>query len=81
MATSINIPKLGAAMTEGTLVSWAAPDGAHVDKGQVIYVLETEKVENEIVAPVSGTLHHVGEEGGLYPVGTRIAEIVDNGRA
>jgi hypothetical protein len=30
---------------------------------------------------VAGTLRHVGEEGALYPVGTLIAEIVDDGGA
>jgi pyruvate/2-oxoglutarate dehydrogenase complex dihydrolipoamide acyltransferase (E2) component len=77
MPTPINIPKLGAAMTEGTLSSWMAPDGTHVTKGQVIYVLETEKVENEIEAPATGTLHHIGSEGELYPIGTTIAEITE----
>jgi pyruvate/2-oxoglutarate dehydrogenase complex dihydrolipoamide acyltransferase (E2) component len=71
----INIPKLGVAMTEGTLVEWAVPDGSAVEAGQVIYTLETDKVENEMEAPVAGILRHHGEEGETYPVGTLIAEI------
>ena len=76
MSTPICIPKLGVAMTEGTLVEWRAADGATVDVGDVIYLLETDKVESEIEAPVSGCLRHLGEEGGTYPVGQQVAEIV-----
>jgi pyruvate/2-oxoglutarate dehydrogenase complex dihydrolipoamide acyltransferase (E2) component len=75
MPTAINIPKLGVAMTEGTLVEWAVDDGEAVEAGQVIYTLETDKVENEIEAPVAGVLKHVGVEGETYQVGTLIAEI------
>lgn len=69
------MPKLGVAMMEGTLVEWAVPDGAAVEPGQVIYTLETDKVENEIEAPVAGVLRHHGEEGETYAVGTLIGEI------
>lgn len=75
MTTPINIPKLGVAMTEGTLVSWAVADGAHVAAGETLYTLETDKVENDIDAPVAGTVRHIGEEGETYPVGTQIGVI------
>lgn len=71
----IRIPKLGMEMTEGTLSSWLADDGATVSQDQPVYLLETDKVENEIAAPVSGILHHVGTEGETYPVGEVIATI------
>jgi pyruvate/2-oxoglutarate dehydrogenase complex dihydrolipoamide acyltransferase (E2) component len=74
-ATPISIPKLGVAMTEGVLVKWLVPDGQPVAPGDVIYVLETEKVESEIEAPAGGTLRHIAEEGGTYPVGTQVGEI------
>ena len=75
MSTPISIPKLGVAMTEGTLQQWLVADGQPVAPGDVIYVLETDKVENEIEAPVGGTLRHIAEEGGTYPVGTQVGEI------
>lgn len=75
MATSIGIPKLGVAMTEGTVVEWLAADGDAVAAGQVLYRLETDKVENDIEAPVAGTLRIVIPEGGPYPVGTVVGEI------
>jgi pyruvate/2-oxoglutarate dehydrogenase complex dihydrolipoamide acyltransferase (E2) component len=62
-------------MTEGTLSSWLADDGAAVSQDQPVYLLETDKVENEITAPIDGTLRHIGAEGETYPVGEVIATI------
>ena len=75
MPTPVNIPKLGISMTEGTLNSWMVADGDSVDKGQVLYVLETDKVETEIEAPAGGVVRLVGEEGEVYPVGALVAQI------
>lgn len=75
MPTPINIPKLGVSMTEGTLVDWVVPDGMAVTAGDHIYTLETDKVENEIEAPTSGTLRHIGEAGETYDVGVQIGVI------
>ncbi len=75
MSTPISIPKLGFSMTEGTLVEWLVADGESVTEGQVIYRLETDKVENDIEAPVGGVIHISGIEGELYEVGTPIGEI------
>lgn len=75
MATPLNIPKLGVSMTEGTLVEWLVDDGATVNAGDVIYRLETDKVENDVEAPVAGVVHITGEEGEIYEVGVQIGEI------
>ena len=50
MSVPINIPKLGVSMTEGTLVEWLVSDGDQVSEGQPLYVIETDKVENEVEA-------------------------------
>lgn len=73
--TEIRIPQPGEAVMEGTLIEWLAADGAHVEVGQPIYSLETDKVEMEIEAPCAGVLRHIGEEGEVYPVGELIATI------
>ena len=54
MTIEIRIPKLGMEMTEATLAEWLVDDGARVEQDQPIYLLETDKVETEIPAPVSG---------------------------
>jgi pyruvate dehydrogenase E2 component (dihydrolipoamide acetyltransferase)/2-oxoglutarate dehydrogenase E2 component (dihydrolipoamide succinyltransferase) len=75
MALPINIPKLGVSMVEGTLIEWLVADGESVSPGQVLYRLETDKVESDIEAPVAGVVHRIGEEGETYPVGTQIGTI------
>jgi pyruvate/2-oxoglutarate dehydrogenase complex dihydrolipoamide acyltransferase (E2) component len=74
--TEIRIPKPGDAVMEGTLVEWIAADGALVEAGDVIYRLETDKVEMDIEAPCGGVIRHIGEEGEVYPVGELIATIL-----
>ena len=73
--TELRIPKPGDAIVEGTVARWLAPDGALLREGQPVYLLETEKAELEIEAPVAGRLRHVAVEGQSYPVGTLVATI------
>jgi pyruvate/2-oxoglutarate dehydrogenase complex dihydrolipoamide acyltransferase (E2) component len=75
MSTPISIPKLGVSMTEGTLVEWLVADGDSVQVGDILYRVETDKVENEIEAPVAGVVRIIGEEGETYDVGTQIGSI------
>jgi pyruvate/2-oxoglutarate dehydrogenase complex dihydrolipoamide acyltransferase (E2) component len=75
MSVPINIPKLGVSMSEGTLIEWLVPDGSTVSEGQEIYRLETDKVENDVESPASGTLRITGIEGEIYAVGDSIGEI------
>ena len=76
VAVEIRIPKLGMEMTEGTLSEWLVDDGATVAQDEPMYVLETDKVENEVGAPVAGVLRRIGSAGGTYAVGEVIGEIV-----
>jgi pyruvate/2-oxoglutarate dehydrogenase complex dihydrolipoamide acyltransferase (E2) component len=76
MSTALQIPRLEMAMTEGGLAEWLVADGAAVNEGDPIYVLETEKASQEITAPASGTLKQTVAAGAIYPVGTEIGEIV-----
>lgn len=75
----IRVPKLGMEMTEATLARWLVDEGAEVVRDQPLYLLETDKVESEIGAPISGMLHRIGEEGTTYPVGETIAELREPG--
>jgi pyruvate/2-oxoglutarate dehydrogenase complex dihydrolipoamide acyltransferase (E2) component len=71
----IRIPKLGVAMTEGAIAQWLVEDGAVVAAGEPLYVLETDKVENEIESPATGVVRIVATPGEVYDVGTLIATI------
>jgi 2-oxoglutarate dehydrogenase E2 component (dihydrolipoamide succinyltransferase) len=75
MMVEVRIPQAGSEMEEGELADWLVPSGSQVEEGQSIYVLATDKVEMEVEAPATGILHHVGEAGRTYVVGTVIAHI------
>ena len=75
MGSSINIPKLGWTMEEGTVTEWLADDGATVSEGDPLYLLESDKVENEVAAPATGVLRQLAAAGETYPVGTQIGTI------
>lgn len=76
MSTILTLPKLEMSMSEGTLAEWKVQDGATVNAGDVIYVLETNKTARDIEAPASGKLLHKAPAGETYDVGTEIGEIV-----
>jgi len=57
------------------VAQWLVDDGGLVARDDPIYLLETDKVESEIAAPVTGVLHRIGEEGHTYPVGELIAQL------
>ena len=75
MASRLKIPKLGMSMNEATIVQWLVADGDAVQVGQPLYLLETDKTENEVPSPVAGVITLIGMVDETYEVGTVIAEI------
>lgn len=75
MPSEIRIPKLGMSATEVTLVEWMFGDGETVERGDVIYTVETDKTTTEIEAQASGIIHPSGAEGETYKVGDLIGTI------
>src|SRR2546421_6665340 len=78
MTTEFAMPKLGLTMEEGKVVEWLFPEGATVDAGAAVLVVETDKVETEVEAPASGRIHRIAEVGGTYRCGERIALLLDD---
>lgn len=75
MASEIRIPKLGMSATEMTLVEWMFGEGEEVEKGEIIYTVETDKSTTEIEAQASGVIKPSGAEGSVYKVGDLIGTI------
>ncbi|MEM6581686.1 MAG: lipoyl domain-containing protein [Pseudomonadota bacterium] len=73
--THVVVPKLGMAMSEGTLTEWLVKDGENVEEGQVLFLLENDKAVQEIESPASGTIRIIAEEGETYDVDAILAEI------
>ena len=63
------------AVAEAELVGFLVEAGEHVEEGTPIYVIATEKVEQEIEAGASGTVQWTGEVGTVYDIGVEIGTI------
>jgi pyruvate dehydrogenase E2 component (dihydrolipoamide acetyltransferase) len=63
MANEIYLTRVGMTMTEGVVAQWYIADGEKVAKGELLYRLETEKVELEVDADDSGVVKHLVEAG------------------
>lgn len=74
MAETINMPKLGFDMAEGTLVRWLKKVGEDVHKGEVLAEIETDKATVEVESPASGVIRRLlVDEGAVVPVNSPIA--------
>ncbi|MCB1684215.1 MAG: 2-oxo acid dehydrogenase subunit E2, partial [Pseudomonadales bacterium] len=63
MPAEIFLVKVGMSMTEGVVEEWYVPDGGSVRKGELLYRLETEKVNLDVDAEYSGIVKHLVAEG------------------
>jgi len=69
-------PAAGESVTEGTLLEWHVQPGAHVDDGQTICEISTDKVDVELPAPATGTITELlAQEGATVTVGQVIARM------
>lgn len=71
--TDFVMPKLGLTMTEGTIARWDVAPGKSFAQGDIILVVETDKIAYDVEAPASGVLREVlVAAGSAVPVGTPI---------
>ena len=71
----IRIPRVSVAVAEAELTDFLVDAGQHVEEGTQIYVIATEKVEQEIEAGASGTVQWTGQIGTTYDIGAEIGVI------
>lgn len=76
MATDIIIPSnLWDGDEESVITAWLASEGAQVAEGALIAEIMTAKVQHEITAPASGTLHIIKDQDEVVGKGDVIGEI------
>ncbi len=76
MTVELTIPKLGMTMTEATIANWTKAQGDWVRAGEVLLVIETEKITYEVEAPAEGYLHILEPQGALLPVGAKVGMLL-----
>ncbi len=78
MTYDVVMPQLGLTMEEGAVVSWQKKVGDWVKKGDVLFIVETDKSEMEVESTDSGYLNDIQVElGKKVRVGTVIAMLGD----
>lgn len=75
MATEVKVPALGESITSGILVTWLVQEGDYVNKGDLLYELETDKITSEAPAEVAGTISLLAKEGDEVGIGQAVASI------
>ncbi|NJN66882.1 MAG: 2-oxo acid dehydrogenase subunit E2 [Chloroflexaceae bacterium] len=72
----VTMPRLSDTMQEGTIGRWLKQPGDHVEKGDILLEIETDKATMEYEAYESGTLTEILVQAGqTVPIGTTIARI------
>jgi pyruvate dehydrogenase E2 component (dihydrolipoamide acetyltransferase) len=78
MAIQVLMPKIGLTMTEGKIVEWKKKEGERVEKGEILFVFETEKVAFEVEAPQSGFLAKIlAQVDEIIPIGGVVGLLIE----
>jgi 2-oxoglutarate dehydrogenase E2 component (dihydrolipoamide succinyltransferase) len=82
MAGEIRVPTLGESIVEATVGRWLKQVGDHVEAGEPLVELETDKVNVEVMAEESGVLGRIDkEEGSDVSIGDVLGAVETNGAA
>ena len=75
MPMDVEIPEMGESVSEVVLLEWLKSEGDYVGRDEPICVLETDKANVELPAPVAGVLHPVAAVDATLAVGDLVATI------
>jgi 2-oxoglutarate dehydrogenase E2 component (dihydrolipoamide succinyltransferase) len=75
MKLEIKVPSVGESVKEAVLAQWFKQDGEQVQKDEVLFVLETDKVTLEVVAEADGVLAIAVKEGETVAIGAVVGTI------
>ncbi len=80
MAEVVRMPKLSDTMTEGVVAEWHKKVGDHVDSGDLLAEIETDKATMEFESFQEGKLLYIGVESGqTAPVDSILAILGEDG--
>ena len=71
----IKVPTVGESINEVTLVKWLKPEGAWVERDELLCELESEKATFELNAEQAGILHIVAAENATLNIGDLACKI------
>lgn len=78
MAVQIVMPKLGMTMDEGKLLEWIKMEKESVQKGEILFIIESDKVTYEVESPGNGLLVRIKDANEVFPVGDLLGYLADS---
>ncbi|HAC33294.1 MAG TPA: dihydrolipoamide acyltransferase [Gammaproteobacteria bacterium] len=71
---NLKLPQFGLTMTEALIAEWAVKPGDRFAAGDLLYVAETDKIANEVLAEQAGIIHEIlATQGETVAVGMPLA--------
>ena len=67
MATEVVLPMLGITVEKGKITQWHKAEGDAVNKAEIIFTVESEKVTTDVESPATGILAKI-----LVPAGMEV---------
>ena len=75
------MPKMGESITEATIISWLKNVGDFVEAEETILEVATDKVDSDVLAPVSGVITEIRfQKDAIVGVGEVLALIDSEGK-
>lgn len=71
----VTVPPAGESITSATVSRWEVKNGDIVNAGDTLVILDTDKVSNQLEAPVAGRIEIIVPEGEEVGIGDLIATI------
>ena len=80
MAVAVTMPKLGLTMSSGNIAQWRKKEGDWVAKGEILFVVATDKLTFDVEAQETG-IFDVGADDRFKEkiIGVRIARYFHSG--
>ena len=76
MPVEVILPKVDMDMESGIIAAWKVAEGDHVNQGDIIFEMETDKSMMEVESPGTGIIRSLATiTGQPVPVGTTVAWI------
>lgn len=55
----IVMPRLGLTQESGTIIEWCKRVGDHISQGDIVLIIETDKVVSEVLAEYNGIIEEI----------------------